>query len=95
MLAEQTKQAVEVAQRAGDSLRAISEAVGTITAMNSQIATAAEEQGAVAEEINRNVTHISDIADHSEHAARSSADTAHEVTELGRNLSALVGQFKV
>lgn len=93
--AEQTKQAVEVAQRAGDSLRAISEAVGTITAMNSQIATAAEEQGAVAEEINRNVTHISDIADHSEHAARSSADTAHEVTELGRNLSALVGQFKV
>ncbi|MBK1654064.1 methyl-accepting chemotaxis protein [Allochromatium vinosum] len=93
--AEQTKQAVEIAQRAGDSLRAISEAVGTITAMNSQIATAAEEQGAVAEEINRNVTHISDIADHSEHAARSSADTAHEVTELGRNLSALVGQFKV
>ena len=93
--AEQTKQAVEIAQRAGDSLRAISAAVGTITAMNAQIATAAEEQGAVAEEINRNVTHISDTADHSERAARNSADTAHEVTRLGQDLTTLVGQFKV
>jgi len=93
--AEQTKQAVEVAERAGDSLRAISEAVGTITAMNTQIATAAEEQGAVAEEINRNVTHISDTADHSERAAKSSADTAHEVSQLGGDLRDLVGNFKI
>ncbi|EGV29875.1 methyl-accepting chemotaxis sensory transducer with Cache sensor [Thiorhodococcus drewsii AZ1] len=93
--ADQTKQAVEVAERAGDSLRAISEAVGTITAMNTQIATAAEEQGAVAEEINRNVTHISDTADHSERAAKSSADTAHEVSQLGGDLRDLVGNFKI
>lgn len=93
--AEQTKQAVEVASQAGDSLRAISEAVSTISTMNAQIATAAEEQGAVAEEINRNVTHISDTADHSERAAQSSAATAGEVTALGGQLKELVGQFKI
>ncbi|MFF6575823.1 methyl-accepting chemotaxis protein, partial [Pseudomonas aeruginosa] len=41
------------ANQAGDSLDAIAQLIATINAMNAQIASAAEEQTAVAEEINR------------------------------------------
>ncbi|THB70290.1 MAG: methyl-accepting chemotaxis protein [Gammaproteobacteria bacterium] len=54
---------VEQAAEAGTSLETIAQAVGTISDMNTQIATAAEEQSVVAEEINLNIVSISDMAD--------------------------------
>ena len=54
---------VEQAAEAGTSLETIAQAVGTISDMNTQIATAAEEQSVVAEEINLNIVTISDMAD--------------------------------
>lgn len=48
----------EQANRAGTSLDAIAQLIGTINAMNAQIASAAEEQTAVAEEINRSGTRL-------------------------------------
>ncbi len=54
---------VEQAAEAGVSLETIAQAVGTISDMNTQIATAAEEQSVVAEEINLNIVSISDMAD--------------------------------
>jgi methyl-accepting chemotaxis protein len=54
---------VEQAAAAGTSLETITAAVGTISDMNAQIATAAEEQSVVAEEINLNITSISDMSD--------------------------------
>ncbi len=54
---------VESASDAGESLNAISEAMNTITQMTTQIATAAEQQGAVSEEINRNMVRINELSD--------------------------------
>ena len=51
-----------IRRRAGESLSAITVAVSTINEMNLQIATAAEEQTATAEEINRSVNGIRDTA---------------------------------
>ncbi|MBI6555567.1 methyl-accepting chemotaxis protein, partial [Pseudomonas veronii] len=48
-----TDSSVELTRRAGSALANITRTVSTIQAMNSQIATAAEQQSAVAEEINR------------------------------------------
>lgn len=48
--------------RAGELLIEIAEGVSAISDRNLQIATAAEEQSAVAEDINRNIVEISDVA---------------------------------
>ncbi|MCG8324977.1 MAG: methyl-accepting chemotaxis protein, partial [Thiotrichales bacterium] len=49
---------VQQAQKAGKALNAITEVVYNIKAMNMQIACAADEQSATAEEINRNIVNI-------------------------------------
>lgn len=54
-----TDSSVELTRRAGNALGNITRTVSTIQAMNSQIATAAEQQSAVAEEINRSVLNLS------------------------------------
>jgi len=60
--AERAGHTVEESANAGDSLNAITAAVSTINDMNTQIAGAAEEQAATAEEINRGVISIRDTA---------------------------------
>ncbi|PRA31453.1 MULTISPECIES: methyl-accepting chemotaxis protein [Pseudomonas] len=79
----------------GVSLDSISDLIGTINAMNAQIASAAEEQTSVAEEINRSVHQIAgaveSLADETEQSAR----TMRDVSALGANLNSLVRQFKI
>src|SRR5699024_2663108 len=58
---ERAKVGSECVEKASQSLHVIAAEVTTINDMNTQVATAAEEQSAVAEEINRNITTISDI----------------------------------
>lgn len=59
----QVQEGVEQTEMAGEALDEITQAVGTIMDMSTQIATAAEQQSAVAEEINRNVTNISVVSE--------------------------------
>ncbi|PNF74797.1 methyl-accepting chemotaxis protein [Stutzerimonas stutzeri] len=83
------------ANQAGESLDAIAALIGTINSMNAQIASAAEEQTAVAEEINRSVHHIADAVDGVASDAAEGAQTARELDGLGGRLQGLVGQFRV
>ena len=64
------QETVSQAARAGTARDGITAAVTRINEMNTQIASAAEEQGAVAEEINRNVSNISHVAETSAHGAQ-------------------------
>src|SRR5690606_33181071 len=66
-----------------------------INDMNTQIATAAEAQSAVAEEINRNVTTISVIADTTSNDAQQTSQISEELVRLAAELNRLVGQFKL
>ena len=50
------------AKRAGDSLQKINRSVASINGMNAQIASAAEEQSMVAEEIHRNISSITEAS---------------------------------
>jgi methyl-accepting chemotaxis protein len=86
---------VEQAAHAGTSLQTIAEAVAVINDMNVQIATAAEEQNAVAENINQSVVSISEITEQTAAGAQQTASASNELNELAEHLSGLVGQFKV
>jgi methyl-accepting chemotaxis protein len=88
-------QTVEDANQTKGALAAIAEAVALIFEMNQQIAAAAEQQTAVAEEINRSVTSIRDIADQSASAMEQTAASSIQLAELGRELQGMAGQFRL
>ncbi|WP_371321893.1 hypothetical protein [Pseudomonas ficuserectae] len=71
----------------------ISEAVANITDMTTQIATATEEQSAVAEEINRNIATIASLADQTSDEAHRSAVLSGELTDTANSQYSLVERF--
>lgn len=81
--------------RAGELLIEIAEGVSAISDRNLQIATAAEEQSAVAEDINRNIVEISDVAIQVSAGAEQTAMTSLELARLAEYQQQLVGRFKV
>jgi methyl-accepting chemotaxis protein len=85
----------ERANLAGASLDAIAQLIGTINSMNAQIASAAEEQTAVAEEINRSVHQIAEAIDGVASDAAQGAQTSRDLNGLGERLRQLVGQFRI
>jgi methyl-accepting chemotaxis protein len=64
---------VALTRKAGDSLENITRTVSNIQSMNQQIAAAAEQQSAVAEEISRSIINVRDV---SEQTAAASDETA-------------------
>lgn len=86
---------VELTRRAGSALASITRTVSTIQAMNSQIATAAEQQSAVAEEINRSVLNVRDVSEQTSSASEETATSSAELARLGIYLQTLVGRFRV
>ncbi len=83
------------AERARQALQAITAAVARINDMNTQIASAAEEQRAVAEEINRNVHTISEIGAQTSAGTNQTAAASEELANLAAHLNATLGQFKI
>ena len=91
-LAEET---VKFANSAGDALQEITRSIETINQMNEQIATAAEEQSHVAEEINRNIVNINDIAQDTVNDSNQTAQSSIRLSELAIELKSLTARFKV
>ncbi|WP_026179739.1 methyl-accepting chemotaxis protein [Hahella ganghwensis] len=87
--------AVSKAQSAGESLTVITNSIGTISTMNTQIASASEEQTAVTEDISRSVTSIADASEQTARGTEQTAQTSHELSELGEHLRDQVERFKV
>nr|WP_255263554.1 methyl-accepting chemotaxis protein [Pseudomonas aegrilactucae] len=86
---------VGLANEASVELQAITATVTSIQAMNVQIATAAEQQSAVAEEINRSVLNVRDVAEQSSTASTQTATSAGELARLGSELQGLLSRFRV
>lgn len=86
---------LELVEEAYNELQAIARVVLEIQAMGAQIATAAEEQSLVAEEINRNVVNVNSAADQSSAAAEETAASSIELARLGQKLHNLVSRFKI
>lgn len=82
------------AAEAGEALGRITQSVATIAEMATQIATAAEEQTAVANDINRNISNISSESNQTEENARQSDEVSGQVNQLVSQISNKLGEFK-
>lgn len=92
---QSTVVSVEQAGLAGEALDAILKAVDTINAMNTQIATASEEQSVVADDINRNISRINEVTVHSAEGAAELASESESLMKLSEDLLAVVGHFNL
>ncbi|MEB0006869.1 methyl-accepting chemotaxis protein [Pseudomonas sp. MH9.2] len=81
-----SEESVEQVTEAGHMLHRITEAVEAIRDMNRQIATAAEEQTSVAEDISRNLVEITQIAS-------ANQDNVKRTETASRNLHSVSGQL--
>ncbi|WNO08406.1 methyl-accepting chemotaxis protein [Teredinibacter sp. KSP-S5-2] len=80
---------------AGDSLGTIARSINQIDMMSQQIASAAEEQSVVAEEMNRNITRISMMSDENSTATDHIATASLELAEISSHMQDMAGQFKL
>ena len=104
-----TKQAVDVIQRgqskakdgvvqagnAAGSIDKIVNVMGSINDINTQIATAMEEQRAVTEEINRNISAIASNAQASVDGAQQTATASGDITRMASELNVLISKFRL
>lgn len=91
---DQAESSVEQAARANASLESIVQAVGTISDMTTQIASASEEQSAVSEEINRSIDSISEVAGDVATGADQTDQASRDIAKLAVDLQSIASQFK-
>lgn len=86
---------LQKAAEAGTSLTAITQAIESISGMNTQIATSAQEQSSVANDINQNISSISVLADQSADGVTHAQSVSGKLSTLSNHLHDLVSHFKV
>jgi methyl-accepting chemotaxis protein len=91
---QQAQASVDQSAEAQQALSVINEAIDAITAMSGQIATAVEEQSAVAEDINRNVVEITHVAETTSADASRGVEETEHLSRVVEQLGELMGQFK-
>ena len=96
-MSESSKKAAETishARETASSLDLVGEAIQLITDMNIQIASAAEQQAAVADEINRNIVNINDLSQQNKEGSEHTTQASNDLAKLAEMLSAQVNEFK-
>ena len=92
---DQVQDGVAKAVEAGESLESITRVVGEITSANGQMADAVVEQGRTAEDIDRNITRISDVARETVDSTHGLIQATQELENLAGELQQIAGQFRV
>jgi methyl-accepting chemotaxis protein len=90
---EKTHSTSEMASQAGQAINEITHAVARIHDMNTQIATAAEEQSYAAEEINKNVVRVVNLVESAATNAQRSTHVATELDSVARELERQIAHF--
>jgi methyl-accepting chemotaxis protein len=88
------QESTESAIRAGNALQAIIAASESVTGMIGQIATAANQQSAATEEVNRSMKDISQSIALTTTGTQESASSCVELSRLAANLQQLVSRFR-
>jgi len=92
---EKTESTVETVVAAFESLGKIVESVKVITEKNLHIASAADEQSSVTQEIDQSIERITEISAQSSSGSKAISQETAALATLGRELKQLVGAFKV
>ena len=85
---------VELAGTSANALEKIVDSVSTISEMTIQIATAAEEQSAVAKEIDQSVVRISKLSEESGENSNHVLESSTSLNDLGGKLKRIIDTFK-
>ena len=80
---------------ASKALADIRESIAFIENMNTQIATAAEEQTKVATDINKSIVSIRDLANKTAVSSDGTLENAHELSTISHELQQAVKAFKL
>lgn len=91
----QSQQVQTQAKDVSDSLADILNLIAHISDMNTQLASATEEQSIVTEEINRNICTITELTEVSVKANESNHSAAISLQSISKDCSQTLGQFKV
>lgn len=86
---------LDIAKSAGTALEAIASAFTLINERNLVIASASEEQAAVAREVDRNLMNIRDLAQQTSAGANQTSAASQELSRLAVDLNAMVARFSV
>lgn len=92
---ENTQSSIEKVESTVSAMREVTGYVDEVDQMNAHIATAAEQQSQVTEEINRNVLLIKDLSDNVLELATSITNASNDVSSVSVDIHSQVDQFKV
>ena len=92
---ELARLAVEQAAKTGEALSGITTSIQRVNDMSTQIASAAEEQSVVTEEINRNIVQINEMTEQTAVGAKQTSAASIDQTRLAAELQEMVSSFKV
>ena len=92
---ERAESTLNIAKGAGLALDTINSAVVEINERNLVIAAAAEEQAAVAREVDRNLVNIRDLSAQSSNGASQTSAASGELTRLAVDLNSMVSRFSL
>ena len=86
---------VQYTESATQSILNIVNSMTQISDMSTHVASAAEEQGLVSEEINRNITRVSDLSEDNLHGSEQISIASQNLASLASQLNTIVQRFKV
>lgn len=92
---ERARAGLAQSAKTSEALAQVTHHVTLISDMNSQIATAVEQQSATADEMNQSVVNIAEVTRDSTAASHQTAAASEELSQLSMELHGMVSRFKV
>ncbi|MGF6128432.1 methyl-accepting chemotaxis protein [Pseudomonas frederiksbergensis] len=90
-----SQDSVEIANLAGERLNSVTQRIGEIDGMNQSVATATEEQTAVVESINVDITEINTLNQEGVENLQSTLRACSDLEQQAARLKQLVGSFRI
>ncbi len=90
-----TSESAKLFKEAADKLVIITSSISQINDLNTQVATAAEEQNSVAEDITRTVVEVSDLVEATSDTAEKTSGTAQRLMNMARESEGLSKSFSL
>jgi methyl-accepting chemotaxis protein len=90
-----SQDSVEIANLAGERLSSVTQRIGEIDGMNQSVATATEEQTAVVESINVDITEINTLNQEGVENLQSTLRACSDLEQQAARLTQLVGSFRI